>query len=446
MAAVIKDLEQVNADLQEQKERVDNVDFKMVTFSLAGKDYGVDIMSVKEIAKADKFTFVPNAASFVRGVYNLRGDIIPIIDLRSFFHLPFDNKTEGLENMLILHINDQVYGTIVDRIDKVVGINHETMQPPHPIFGDINIKYISGVVEKQGALYVILDVVRIFTVSGDDKGKRGTVTADSGEFFVPPPPAGDQSQLASRSAVTDSAIGFVKESLAALKSFHPSKINDEWVHRRFAEWSNGRSGESLQLKSASEAEDFLSGFSSPNSGELWTESYAASVKKVLPDYTNASLNIWNIGCGKGYETYSFACILKSRFPNIRIKVWANDNDVMAVSQAPNMVFDNDDVPNYCKPYMVRGKTGYSFNQEIKDSIIFEYHDVVHDSTLPDLDIILVRDILSYLPEEDQDRLVERFSEKLKDKGIIFLGRNEELTGIIWQSLADDPVSAYLHSA
>ncbi len=105
---IVRDLEQVNADLQEQKERVDNVDFKMVTFSLAGKDYGVDIMSVKEIAKADKFTFVPNAASYVRGVYNLRGDIIPIVDLRQFFHLPIERKTEGLDNMLILHINDQV--------------------------------------------------------------------------------------------------------------------------------------------------------------------------------------------------------------------------------------------------------------------------------------------------------------------------------------------------
>jgi len=111
-----------------------------------------------------------------------------------------------------------------------------------------------------------------------------------------------------------------------------------------------------------------------------------------------------------------------------------------------MIFEIDNVPGYCKPYMVRGKTGYTFNQEIKDSIVFEYHDVVHDSTLPDLDIILIRDILSYMPEEDQDRLTERFSEKLKDKGIIFLGRNEELTGVIWQSIADDPVSAYLHSA
>ncbi|MDR0562806.1 MAG: chemotaxis protein CheW, partial [Spirochaetaceae bacterium] len=57
--AVIKDLTTVSEELQQQKERVDTVDFKMVTFSLAGKDYGVDIMNVKEIAKADKFTYVP---------------------------------------------------------------------------------------------------------------------------------------------------------------------------------------------------------------------------------------------------------------------------------------------------------------------------------------------------------------------------------------------------
>ena len=54
--AVIKDLAQLNTEIQEQKDRIDTVDFKMITFSLAGKDYGVDIMNVKEIAKADKFT------------------------------------------------------------------------------------------------------------------------------------------------------------------------------------------------------------------------------------------------------------------------------------------------------------------------------------------------------------------------------------------------------
>ena len=185
--AIIKDLEKVNADLQEQKERVENVDLKMITFSLAGKDYGVDIMNVKEIAKADKFTYVPNAASFVRGVYNLRGDIIPVIDLRNFFHLPSPKKEEETENMLILIIEDRVYGTIVDKIDKVVGINSEQVQPPHPIFGDINIKFINGVVEKEGELYIILDVIRIFSVSKDEESPAQAPVGET--YYKPPVPA-----------------------------------------------------------------------------------------------------------------------------------------------------------------------------------------------------------------------------------------------------------------
>ena len=443
MAAVIKDLVQVNADLQEQKERVDNVDFKMVTFSLAGKDYGVDIMNVKEIAKADKFTYVPNAASFVRGVYNLRGDIIPIIDLRHFFHLPIDNKFDGLENMLILHINDQVYGTIVDKIDKVVGINHETIQPPHPIFGDINIKFISGVVEKQGDLYIILDVVRIFTVSDEDKNKaRGTVT-DAGEYFVPP--TLDQSQTAQRSTA-NSTIDFIQESLAALRHFSVSAVNEKWLQSRFNEWSSGRAGADLQLKSAAEADEFLSTFPSPCTGEFWNEAYAATIKKMLPDVASANINVWNVGCGKGYETYSFACILKAKYPNARIKIWANDNDIMAISQAPNMFYELDALPDYCRRYTVNGKNGYSFDSSIKDSIVFEYHDATNENSLPEQDIILARDLISFQPANVQAKIISDFSEKLKNRGVVILGRNEELFGVIWQSIADDPVSAYLHTA
>jgi purine-binding chemotaxis protein CheW len=438
--AVIKDLAAVNADLQEQKERVDTVDFKMITFSLAGKDYGVDIMNVKEIAKADKFTYVPNAASFVRGVYNLRGDIIPIIDLRTFFHLPVDKKADGQENMLILRIEDRVYGTIVDKIDKVVGINLETIQPPHPIFGDINIKFISGVVEKAGDLYIILDVIRIFTQNEEDKNKPRTAMVEGAGNFYTPVPAAEPVQ--DRQAADDSSLGFIKESLLALRHFNVSYINETWLKRRFAEWSNSHGGQNLQLRGATDADDFLAPFYSPNTGAFWDDDYAGMVKGALPDLPSNNIQIWNVGCGKGYETFSFACILKERYPDGHIKIWANDNDIMAISQAPNMVFDLDEVPEYCRGFMTKGRSGYSFNQGIRDSIVFEYHDILNENPLPELDIILVRDILSFFSVPDQDRIISGFLEKLKDRGIVFLGKNEELPGNDWRSLAADPVSAY----
>jgi len=445
--AVIKDLAQVNAELQEQKERVDTVDFKMVSFSLGGKQYGVDIMNVKEIAKADKFTYVPNAASYVRGVYNLRGDIIPIIDLRMFFHLSVA-KNDGLENMLILRIGDRVYGTIVDKIDKVVGINSENIQPPHPIFGDINIKFISGVVEKQGELYIILDVIRIFTLTEDEKQKpRGVIEgAGAGTYLAPPETVTREVSMEEKAAISDSAIEFIKESLPALKQFYPSELNEEWLRRRFAEWSVGRSGENLQLKNAEEADEFLSGFFSLDTGVFWADDYATQVRAILPTFSSNSIQVWNVGCGKGYESFSFACILKIRYPDAHIKMWSNDSDIMAISQAPNMIFDLEDVPEYCRSFMVKGRSGYSFNQEIKDSIVFEYHDILNENPLPDLDIILIRDVLSFFQVQDQQRIVESFKEKLKSKGIVILGRNETMPGVDWESIGKDPVSVFAHTS
>ncbi|MDR2634110.1 MAG: chemotaxis protein CheW [Treponema sp.] len=443
--AVIKDLATVNAELQQQKERVDTVDFKMVTFSLAGKDYGVDIMNVKEIAKADKFTYVPNAVSFVRGVYNLRGDIIPIIDLRVFFHMKSERRVDGQENMLILHLDDRVYGAIVDKIDKVVGINSETIQPPHPMFGEVNIKFITGVVEKQGYLYVILDVMRMFSQKEEEKQKPRTaiqeVPGDS--YYVPPASTPEQSREG-LAAISDTTLGFIKESLAALKQFYVSPINDEWFRKQFVEWSSTRTDADLQFKNDSEAEEYLADFYSPYTGEFWSDAYAAQVKEILPDMNSSNIQVWELGCGKGYETFSFACILRLRYPNGHIKIWANDNDIMAIADAPNMTFDLDKMPEYCRSFMVKGRNGYTFNQVIKDSIVFEYHDVLNNNSLPDLNIILARDIFSFFSLDSQERLLADCSEKLKDKGIIILGKNELLSGDTWTSMGRDPISAFLY--
>jgi purine-binding chemotaxis protein CheW len=331
----------------------------------------------------------------------------------------------------------------VDKIDKVIGINSESIQPPHPIFGDINIKFISGVVEKQGALYIILDVIRMFTQSEEDKQKPRGVISDRGSENYFTPEAGETTPD-QKAAVSDTALAFIKESLPTLIRFYPGDLNDEWVRRRFADWSGTRSGEALQLKSIEEAEEYLSGFYSPDTGRFWDEDYCALVKGVLPNLSSNNINVWNIGCGKGYEAFSFMCILKSRYPNGRIKIWANDSDVMAISQAPNMIFDLEDLPEYCRPYTAWGRNGYSFKQEIKDSIVFEYHDVLNANSLPDLDIILIRDVLSFLKVQDQKKIIDSFSEMLKSKGLVIVGRNEIMPGGSWDFIGKEPVSAYAH--
>jgi purine-binding chemotaxis protein CheW len=93
--------------------------------------------------------------------------------------------------------------------------------------------------------------------------------------------------------------------------------------------------------------------------------------------------------------------------------------------------------------MVRGSSGYSFNQTIKDMILFEYHDILNDNPLPDLDIILARDILSFIQVDEQEKLLAQFAEKLKSRGLVFIGKNEELGEAEWRAVSRPPVSAYI---
>jgi len=431
----------------EKKERSDKIDFKMVTFSLAGKEYGIDIMNVKEIANAGRFTYVPNAAPFVRGVYNLRGDIISIIDLRTMFHLPAERKDDdALESLLILRVEDHAFGVIVDNIDKVVGVSRAGIQPPHPIFGDINVKYIKGIIENQGKLYIILNVEKLFAPKSEEAPAEAlapvarTVAAAAADASRTRDPG------AARVDSGDVNADFVRETLFAFKRFGVSDVNEEWFKARYGEWSSSRKATDIQLKEQTEADKFLETFYSPCTGELWSEAYADAVVAALPGFESKSINVWNPGCGKGYETYSLAVALRRAYPEARIKIWANDSDLLAISMAPNMVFTPENVPEMYRGLMVKGRNGFTFEQSIRDSIFFEFHDVMNSNPVPPVDIVLCRDTVSFLSAADQNKLLADFSDKAKHGGAVILGLNERMPMDGWNRSGEAPVSVYAKGA
>jgi len=421
-------VENKEIDIQERESREDDgrgervaiVDFKMVTFSLAGKDYAIDIMEVKEIAKAGRFTYVPNTSPFVLGVYNLRGDIIPIIDLRIFFNIPTKaRESDAVENMIIITVEEQTFGIVVDVIDKVVGISRSTIQPPHPIFGDINIKYIHGVVENQGRLYILLDVARIFgsrakeTESVDDQRIEEKLVLEA----APAKPVTND----------ELDISFIRDGLAALIKFYVTAVNESWVASRYREWRDIRASGDVQLKSESDARQYIERFYSPENGNFWSDEYIDAVSAIIPPTQAKILTVWIVGCGKGYEAYSVAVLLKEKFPNTRIRIYANDSDLLAIANAPMLTMQESRITPKYKPYLVQGVGGvWTFNQAIKDMILFEYHDCTNQNAVPSMDIIMARDVISFLNPKQQTALIGDFSEKLKDNGIVILGKNEAM--------------------
>ena len=439
------------AEKEQEEDKNTVIDFKMVTFSLGDKDYSLDIMHVKEIVKADRFTFVPNTMAFVRGVYNLRGEIIPILDLRLFFGVEIPPKHgKKLENIIILAVDDQKFGVIVDKIDKVVGIQKSTIQPPHPLFGDINIKYIDGVVEANKRLYVLLDITRIF--SGKDAMEnvpRPQATYTPPERTVTKTAAASaategkapSSGLAAKaenlkaaevpkaaekpkSDVDEGAYNFAVESLANYKKFYVTSVNESWVRHRFSEWS--KAGKT-QIQNEADAEEFLSTFWSTCTGKWWTKDFAESLEKLLPDNAAKQIIVWNPGCGKGTESYSLACVLAKRYPKAKIRVYAQDVDLLTVSNAAMMSIPAELADDWYSSYLTKKANGeYTFNQDIKDSIMFEYHDCKNTNALPMVDIVFARDVVSMLDEASQNTVVADFQEKMKGNGIAILGENETM--------------------
>ena len=415
--------EQGQEDSQSRK-----VDFKMVTFSLGGKDYGIDIMQVKEIFKAETFTPVPNTARFVRGVFNLRGEIISIIDLRRMFNIPDDDETESgaEEDLIFLNIDDSIIGIVVDSINDVVGTDSATIQPPHPLFGDINIKYISGVVQYQERLYILLDLETIF-------GKEGTALDTPPPAIQPQAAPSKVSVPAAAENIPEVSFGFITETLATFLWFYVGEINELWVKDRFEEWKKIRGSGSgqLQLKSGEDAEEFLQGFSSRSTDQLWPADLGEAFAAILPELDSGNASIWNVGCGSGPEAYSLACILKKRYPAKRLKVWAHDKDLLKISSAPNLAASQETIPEWLRHYTVEGRNGYTFNQEIQETILFEYHDVANENTMPPVIGIVARDILSFLQTEQRTKVLEDFYEKLLPGGILVVGENEKLSADLW---------------
>ena len=144
---------------------------KYLTFSLAGEEYGISILRIKEIIGMMPITSVPQTPDYVKGVINLRGKVIPVIDLRLRFHLPFRDYMERT-CIVVVEINGQSgtvkIGIVVDAVSEVLNIKSEDIENA-PAFGvRLNTDYILGMARMGSNVKMLLDIGVI--LSADDMG------------------------------------------------------------------------------------------------------------------------------------------------------------------------------------------------------------------------------------------------------------------------------------
>jgi purine-binding chemotaxis protein CheW len=143
---------------QEEKEQL----MQLVGFTIGKEQFGVDILMVQEIIRSAPITSVPNSPDFIEGVINLRGNIIPVIELRKRLNL-FQKDSVSKESwILILDINGRVTGFIVDSVTRVLKILESTIEPPpEVVVAGLANQYIRGVCDIGEGLLIMLDFNRI---------------------------------------------------------------------------------------------------------------------------------------------------------------------------------------------------------------------------------------------------------------------------------------------
>ncbi len=141
---------------------------QLVGFQLDDEEYGIDILKVQEINRITEITKIPQSPDFVEGVINLRGNVIPIIDLRKRFNMPhkeYDKQTR----IVVGEIGDRTVGFIVDAVSEVIRLPENTIEPPPNITSDDRTDYILGVGKLEDRLLMLLDIEKI--LSGSEKEK-----------------------------------------------------------------------------------------------------------------------------------------------------------------------------------------------------------------------------------------------------------------------------------
>lgn len=144
---------------REEQETLGSI-IQLVSFLLDEVEYGIDILAVHEILRMPDITRLPNTPPYVRGVINLRGNVIPVVDVRERFGLPRAKITD-LTRIIVVEIGEKLVGLLVDNVYQVVRMPEKSIDPPSDLIEGVSEEYIKGIGRLQNRLIIILNLGNI---------------------------------------------------------------------------------------------------------------------------------------------------------------------------------------------------------------------------------------------------------------------------------------------
>lgn len=140
----------------------DQIASEYLTFTLGSEEYAIDILKVQEIRGYETPTLIANAPPFIKGVINLRGIIVPIVDLRIKFNLGKIEYTP-FTVVIILNVAGRVIGVVVDSVSDVISLTSAQIRQAPDFSGSFDTKYILGLASQDGRMMIVTDIERLMT-------------------------------------------------------------------------------------------------------------------------------------------------------------------------------------------------------------------------------------------------------------------------------------------
>jgi purine-binding chemotaxis protein CheW len=155
-----KESESKEASETAAEEAIESEVIQFVSFMLDDVEYGVDILSVHEILRYPELTRLPNTPNFIKGVINLRGNVLPVVDVRLRFGFPKGNITD-LTRIIVVETGGKQVGLLVDNVYQVVRIPVVNVDPPSELMTGVSEEFISGIGRLKDRLIVLLNMSHI---------------------------------------------------------------------------------------------------------------------------------------------------------------------------------------------------------------------------------------------------------------------------------------------
>ena len=139
-------------------------ELKLIVFKLGREEYGLDILKVQEIKRLMSITRVPSTPPYIKGVINLRGSVLPVIDLRTRLSLPENPLTDAARIVVVL-INENIVGFIVDEVVEVTTMSKGSIEAATSLSSGISAEYFSGIAKAENRLFILLNPETIVNIA-----------------------------------------------------------------------------------------------------------------------------------------------------------------------------------------------------------------------------------------------------------------------------------------